>query len=605
VRQSRLLALLATCALPMSSISAASISEVHEHIHPGEVKLQDVQLEDIVASPSSFQNLRVRFRCMFVENGAMFDVMRTEYAPHNYSNLIVYDDHARIWEPQVRAKPVMSVFIAKSRVDASTVVALKKYQLIDLIGEVTSVMDGEPMITVHTIKTVSSAGAMSDAAVYHSQQGTQLSGESAFALADDHYLAALSERLPDYDRVMIGYLRGQNLMTWGQYQACAQTMRESVDLAGKKDVGVERPALAGMHFLLAKAIAETGESATSAGARTALFQEAIGHARMAVELDPEQGDAYAVLGITLAGLGQYPEARRQCEKAIRLRPNNAEVRWYLGRILDQEGSYEEAIEALRKAIDLTPKDHRIHKAIGAVYLHRAQKGGPKAAEDFVIALREYDIAIRLNGNDPETHFGSGQVIEAAAAANAEIQIGTARQAATLALAIERYKAAVSADPRYLPVRRVLANRYRMDNQPNEAITQLKAIVEIEPERIENSFELGAYLWSIDRKGDAVAAYEACAQRHPDDQSALYYAEHVSLESGNHAQGVQWGEKLLKLAPKHAPGNLDMAKLKLALGLPKEAIKFARQAEASYADQPGKDQAKQVQAQAESVLKSSK
>jgi tetratricopeptide (TPR) repeat protein len=164
---------------------------------------------------------------------------------------------------------------------------------------------------------------------------------------------------------------------------------------------------------------------------------------------------------------------------------------------------------------------------------------------------------------------------------------------------------VVADPRYLPVRRVLANRYRADNQPNEAVTQLKAIVEIEPERVENSFELGAYLWSIDRKGDAVAAYEACAQRHPDDQNALYYAAHVSLESGDHARGVQWAEKLLKLAPKHAPGNLDMAKLKLAVGLPKEAIKFARVAEEAYADQAGKDQAKQVQAQAEGVLKSGK
>lgn len=605
MRQSRLLALFATFALPVCSISAASLSEVHEHIHPGEVKLQDVQLEDILSSPTSFQNLRVRFRCMFVENGAMFDVMRTEFAPHNFSNLIVYDDHARIWDPQVRAKPVMSVFIAKDRVDASTVVALKKYQLIDLIGEVSSVMDGEPLITVHSIKPVVAGGAMTDAAVYHAQQGNQLSGESAFAIADDHYVAALSERLPDYDRAMVSYLRGQNLMAWGQFQACAQTMRESVALAGKKDIGVERSALAGMHFLLAKAIAETGEAATSAGSRSALYQEAIGHARMAVELDPEQGDAYAVLGITLAGLGQYPEARRQCEKAIRLRPNNSEVRWYLGRILDQEGSYEEAVDALRKAIDLTPKDHRIHKAIGAVYLHRAQKGGPKAAEDFVISLREYDIAIRLNGNDPETHFGSGQVIEAAAAANAEVQIGAARQAATLALAIERYKAAIVADPRFLPVRRVLANRYRADNQPNDAVVQLKAIVEIEPDRVENAFELGAYLWSIDRKGDAVAVYEQCAQRNPENLSALYYAAHVSLESANHAQGVQWAEKLLKLSPKHAPGNLDMAKLKLALGMAKEAIKFARLAEESFADQPGKDQAKQVQAQAEGVLKSGK
>ena len=44
------------------------------------------------------------------------------------------------------------------------------------------------------------------------------------------------------------------------------------------------------------------------------------------------------LGISLAGLEQYDEAKRQCQRAIRLQPENAEVRWYLGRILICKGS---------------------------------------------------------------------------------------------------------------------------------------------------------------------------------------------------------------------------------------------------------------------------
>jgi tetratricopeptide (TPR) repeat protein len=601
VRLSRCLALLAAATLPMTALTAASYSEVRERIHPGEVKLQDVQLEDIVKTPAAFQNLRVRFRCTFIESAELFDRQHTYFVPNNYANLIIYDDHADLSDPQVRAHPLTRVFIHKDRVDASIVVALKKYQLLDLIGEVKWVQDGEPIIEVHHILPSGRSEKISDTVVYHVQQANQLATENSFALADDYYVAALDENIPDHNRAVVGLRRARNLMAWGQYEACAVTLRQALVLTDQYVDLVDQKTLASMHYLLAKAVAETGEQAGTVERRAERFQEAIGHARLAVQLDPEQGDAYAVLGITLAGQGRYSEARRECEKAVRLRPTNAEVRWYLGRILDQEGSYEEAIEALRKAIDLTPKDHRIHKAIGAVYLHRGQKGGPKAGEDFVTALREYDIAIRLNPADPESHYGSGQVLEVAAAANAEVQIGTARQVATVAMAVERYKNAVTADPKYLPARRTLANRYRTDNQPDEAIVHLKAITEIDPERLENFFELGRYQWSLDRKADALATYEQSVVLHPKSIEALAAALHVAVEAGAIDKGTAWAQQLLTIDPKHGMGTLDLARLKLAAGQAKEALKLARTAEGLLEAPAAKEQAKQVQQQAEAAL----
>ncbi len=601
MRLSRCLALIAATTIPMTAAYSASYSEVRERIHPGEVKLQEVQLEDILAAPQAFQNLRVRFRCTFVESATLFDREHTYFIPNNYANLIIYDDHADLSDPKVRANPLTRVFIAKDRVDASFVVTLKKYQILDLIGEVKWEQSGEPLINIHHIIPSLKPEKMTDTVVYHLQQANQLSADSSYALADDYYVAALAENIPDHNRAMVGMHRARNLMNWGQFEACAVTLRMALGLVDQYTNLVDRRTEASMHYLLAKAVAETGEQAGTVERRAARFQEAIGHARLAVQLDPEQGDAYAVLGITLAGQGRYSEARRECEKAVRLRPSNAEVRWYLGRILDQEGSYEEAIEALRKAIDLTPKDHRIHKAIGAVYLHRGQKGGPKAGEDFVTALREYDIAIRLNPTDPEAHHGSGQVLEVAAAANAEVQIDTARQVATVAMAMERYKNAVTADPKYLPVRRTLANRYRADKQPNEAIVHLKAITEIDPERLENFFELGRYQWSLDRKADAVATYEQCVVQHPKNTEALAAALHVAVEAGANDKGQAWAEQLLLIEPKHGMGTLDAARLKLAMGQAKEALKLARAAEGLLTEPTAQDQAKLVQQQAEAAL----
>lgn len=597
VRNRRLFATLLAIAAPVLSASAASYSEVRERIHPGEIRLQDVQLEAILAAPAAYQNMRVRFRCMFVENGILFDTQHTHFSQNSFVNMVVYDDTAAVWDPQVRAQPLTSLFIAKDRVDASIVATLKKYQLIDLIGEVTTVLDGQPMITVHAIRPVQDVGSFSDTSVYHVQEANKLAGESAFVLAEDHYVAALDERLPDVGRIMASHLRGRNQMAWGKYEACAKTMRATIAWA-TRDGSIDRRSLAAMHYLLAKAIAETGEQAATAELRASRYQEAIVHARKSVELDPEQGDAYAVLGITLAGLGQYDEARSKCENAIILRPNNAEVRWYLGRILDQSGDYEAAIEALRKAIDLTPKDHRIHKAIGAVYLHRALKGGAKAGDDFITALREYEIAIRLTPTDPEAHFGAGVVTDAAAAAKAEVMVGSAKQPATPAMAMERFKAAVVADGRYLPVRRVLANRYRAANQPDELVAQLRAICDAEPEREENFFDLGRNLVLLGRKADAVAAYDKCVELHPTSLSALYQLAQAALDAKDQVKGNAAADRLLKAKPDHGPGNLVKARLLLDADKAKEAVPFARTAFAALTDPAAKEEARQVVQQAE-------
>jgi tetratricopeptide (TPR) repeat protein len=591
-----LLTLFATCAIPMLPAHAASYAETRESIHPGEQNIQNIELEQVIATPASFFNERISFRCLFIENGNLFDPLRSFFLPNCYFNLIVWDDRANLWDPAVRAQPLTTVFISKDRPDASIIPLLKKYQLIEVIGEVTSVLDGQPMISLHSIRPIDDEGSFSDLAIYHIELANSLSADGAYDIAEDHYVAALKEPLPVSSRILIGAMRAKNLMSGGRYDTCAATLRQLLPLA-VGDKQLDRKTLAGMHFLMAKAIAETGSHSPEA------VKEAVEHARTAVALDPEQGDAYAVLGITLASMAaeerdeptrvnEYNEARKQCEKAVRLRPNNAEVRWYLGRIFDKQGSFDEAIDALRKAIDLTPKDYRIHKAIAQVYFHRGVKGGPNVNADLVTALREYDISIRLNNTDPEVHFGSGQVLETAAAAKVEVQVGTARQPATFAMAIDRYKNALTVDPKYLPARRSLVNRYRADNQPDEAIAQLKAIYDLERNE-QNIIDLTSLIWQQGGKQDAYDRLQEFNKSSPTNVRILYTLGHYALDMENYPLGIQWEEKLLAIQPQHGPGNLDMALLKLGLGATKEALRYARVAESVLTEVSMKTKAQEV------------
>ncbi len=600
MRPLRLVSFLAACCVPLATVHAASYMEVYEHIHPGDLKVQDTTLSEVMLRPAAYLNVRVRFRCIFIENGNLFDLQHTPYKPDTFLNLFAYDEKAAVWDPQVRAQPVTTIFMAKQLRDSTQLSTLKKYEIVDIVGEVAMMIDGVAQIRIESLRPAADVGAFTDVSVYHIEQGNALAGENAYDLAEDHYAAALIEHIPVHDRIQVSYLRAKNLMSWNKFSDCARVLREALTLT--ETCATDRFTLASMHYLLAKSMAETTGATTTAELNGARFTEAVQHARIAVDLDPEQGDAYAVLGITLAGMRQFDEARRQCEKAIRLRPNNAEVRWYLGRILDQQGSYEEAIEALRKAIDLTPKDYRIHKALGAVYLHRAQKGGPKAVDDYVTSLREYDIAIRLNPADPESIFGSGQVIEAATVAKAEVQIGSTKVQATFELAIERFKSTIAVDKKYLPAHHALANRYRFADQPDLAAAELRTIaVDVEPEREENFFEYGRYLWSLGRKDDAYEAYVLCLKVHPNSVKTLYTLGHIALETGNYAKGVPWDEKLIVLQPGFGPALLDLAKLKLALGMSKEAQTYAEQAEEVLTAPADKQAAEAVKLKAQAAL----
>ena len=123
--------------------------------------------------------------------------------------------------------------------------------------------------------------------------------------------------------------------------------------------------------------------------------------------------------------------------------------------------------------------------------------------------------------------------------------------------------------------------------------------------MENFFELGRYLWSLDRKLDALLAYEQCVVRHPKNVEALAAALHIAVEAGATAgaaeKGLAWADQLLALEPKHGMGMLDQARLKLAMGQAKEALKLARAAEGLLTAEAAKEQAKLVQQQAEAIL----
>jgi tetratricopeptide (TPR) repeat protein len=541
--------------------------------------VRDVELQELRSEPSAFLNTQVRFRAVYIEAPGIYDPIHTPYSAEGFTNIAVWDDEDYLFDPQVRALPLVTLYFAKkAAADSGDLVGLHKFDLVEIVGDVASTARGLPWINIQSLKKVDDAHAYNDNAIYHVEQGTALAADGAYDLADARFATALKDDLPPNGVIAINVLRARNQMTAGDDAEAAASLRSALEVAAVKSKNGEKHAsnqeVANLHYLLAKSLGEVADK-SEGPARTQAFEEAVTHARHGLTIDPENGDAYAVLGISLAGLGRFDEARRECAQAIRLQPNNAEVRWYLGRILDSQGDFDGAIAALKKAIDLTPKDHRIHKAIAAAYHHRATAGSTSAPEDFSTAVREYDIALRLRPDDVDSAYESAMVLRSAAEAKAEVQIGEERMVATVDHAIARLESALGIDPKHVPSLLALADIYQANGRVDDAIRILNDLIVAEPNRIEACLQLAKLQVGKGANDDAIATLEAFRAGHPKDPAILANIGRLARTIDRPEAGISALEALTAMQPKNAPAQVDLAECYLATGLPNEAVKRAK------------------------------
>lgn len=580
----------AACIFTPVALSAATSAE--------RLDIHQVDLRSLVASPGNYDGMRVQFRAIFVERGDLFDPFHTRFREEEYLNVIVWDDQSHIWTPEIRANAVSGLYYRKTREHTEVVAGLKKYQPIDVIGYVVSSYGGEPWVDVHSITVVEKSGAHSDASVFLLQQGASLAEEGVHDLADQNFASALVIPLADDARVSALEMRALNLLSWGKFAQAVQVVDEALEIHRRWTGDVLPTKLSQLHYLAAKGYSELaaesqirGDSEKSARGD---FQKSIDNAQLSVTLDPDNGDAFAILGIGLSGLEKYDEARVHCQRAILMRPSNATIRWYLGRILDRQGEYEEAISVLNRAIDLSPKDYRIHKTIALVYLHRSENGGPKANQDRVTALREFDIAIRLNALDADLFYYSGLVIENAAGIKQKVRIGKAFTLATMKLAADRYHKCIDADDSYLPAVLKLATYYRGIKKHDEAVAFFKRALELAPEKEELYADLGNYFTTLGKLEDAYVVYAAYQKRQPKHLDTLYALARLSLDRATaesdvekkatlFKHGIAWGVTLVKIESQHAMGHADLSEMYVETGAWKNAIKHADAALAVLAD----------------------
>jgi len=113
--------------------------------------------------------------------------------------------------------------------------------------------------------------------------------------------------------------------------------------------------------------------------------------RAAVEADPDNADAIANLGISLANLGRLDEAQRRLVESLAKDDNNALAHLSLGVVLDRQGLDQAASKAYAAAVAQDPANVQAYVYLGDVKMRMG------LAEDAASAYRQ---ALERSPNSP-------------------------------------------------------------------------------------------------------------------------------------------------------------------------------------------------------------
>ncbi len=147
--------------------------------------------------------------------------------------------------------------------------------------------------------------------------------------------------------------------------------------------------LEGMTASFNKAIELDSANTQGAGFRAAMelaqsaltaqnFGQAVAAAEVAARLRPEDGSAWALLGLSQQASGRLQEAASSLEKAVEVAPERADIAHNLGTVYLAQKRYPEAEETFRRAVTLDPAATESAAALARLQAQRTGSAGTAA-----------------------------------------------------------------------------------------------------------------------------------------------------------------------------------------------------------------------------------
>jgi tetratricopeptide (TPR) repeat protein len=231
-------------------------------------------------------------------------------------------------------------------------------------------------------------------------------------------------------------------------------------------------------------------------ARMSDVTNAIKFYELALNRQPQFGDAHYNLGNVLAHNGQFADAAREYSAALEISPDSPDAHNNLGAVLLQMGRLDEGVAELKQALRLNPDFSEAEDQLASVFLRQGNLDQAKL---------HYQDALRLNPDFTHARVKLGVVLA---------------QQGDLAQALDCFTTASAQEPTNFEARFNAAAAYFSLGQYDLAAKNFAETVRLKPDSPEARTRLALAL-AYDRKfAEAIAAYREAVRLKPDSLQAV-------------------------------------------------------------------------------------
>jgi tetratricopeptide (TPR) repeat protein len=234
------------------------------------------------------------------------------------------------------------------------------------------------------------------------------------------------------------------------------------------------------------------------------YEEALEYLQQAQRFDRSNLELIVLEGRIRIALNQPERARSLFESVLKKEPNNLEARFGLAELDIVQGRTRNAGRRYMETLKIRPESR---KALLSLVFLTYEQGDRDAAEAYL------ELALKVHNYDPRVHYAAGRF------SMDEGDLGRAQSYLLTAIAL---------DEQYIEAKRLLAQVYLLQNQPQRALDTLREILSTHRDIPLVWYSLGlAYEVSGDTE-EAVRSLARALRLQPDDEISRIVLENIAL-----------------------------------------------------------------------------
>jgi predicted O-linked N-acetylglucosamine transferase (SPINDLY family) len=311
------------------------------------------------------------------------------------------------------------------------------------------------------------------------------------------------------------------------------------------------------------------------------FTQAEALYRQVLQREPNNSDAYHLLGVIAHHFKNYPVAVQLIQTAIRLNQTVPDFYSNLGTVLTEQGQLEEAILAFQRALALAPKDANIYYKLGNAFYQQGHSDQ---------AISCYQQALRLNPQLATVHNNLGNVFhetghfeEAIACFRQAVRLKpdlvgayknlgmTLHQQGNLEEAMACLQQALTVHPNDADSYHYLGNLLKERGKLEEAMTCYQRAVVLNPNNADIHNSLGMALNAQDKVTEAIVCYQRAITLNPNFAAVYYNLGQVLRKLERFTEALNCYQRAVALDPNLAEAYNNLGFTLMELGRIAEAV----------------------------------